>query len=193
MRTWLKPERMAALNVSPTQVRQALAANNYLSAVGQTKGSLVQVNLTAATDLKSVDEFKQARRPPARRHARAPRGRRRRRPRRRGHTTRTCVLAAERAVFMGIWVLPNANSLDVIARVRDEMKHDPDASCRPACRRAIGLRLDAVHRQRIHEVVHTLIETLLIVVVVIFLFLGSLRSVLVPVVAIPSRSSAPYS
>src|SRR5512139_682642 len=58
MRIWLKPDRMAALNVSPAQVRQALAANNFLAAVGQTKGALVQVNLTANTDLRSVPEFK---------------------------------------------------------------------------------------------------------------------------------------
>src|SRR5437868_12087103 len=51
MRVWLKPDRLAALNVSPAQVRAALAANNYLAAVGQTKGQLVQVNLTANTDL----------------------------------------------------------------------------------------------------------------------------------------------
>src|SRR5215470_14920553 len=59
MRIWLKPDRMAALNVSPAQVRQALAQNNYLAAVGQTKGSLVQVNLTANTDLRSPEEFEQ--------------------------------------------------------------------------------------------------------------------------------------
>jgi len=58
MRIWLKPERMAAYNISPAQVRKALAANNFLAAVGQTKGSLVQVNLTANTDLRSVPEFK---------------------------------------------------------------------------------------------------------------------------------------
>jgi len=57
MRIWLKPDRMAALNISPAQVRQALAANNYLAAIGQTKGSLVQVNLTANTDLRSAGEF----------------------------------------------------------------------------------------------------------------------------------------
>src|SRR5947209_16510238 len=57
MRIWLKPDRMAALNVSPAQVQRALAANNYLSAVAQTKGELVQVNLTANTDLRSVEEF----------------------------------------------------------------------------------------------------------------------------------------
>src|SRR5436309_15983007 len=59
MRVWLKPDKMAALNVSPAQVRQALAANNYLAAVGQTKGQLVQVNLTANTDLRSPQEFEQ--------------------------------------------------------------------------------------------------------------------------------------
>ena len=58
MRIWLKPARMASLNISPAQVRAALAANNYLAAVGQTKGSLIQVNLTANTDLRSVDDFK---------------------------------------------------------------------------------------------------------------------------------------
>src|SRR5580693_9722120 len=58
IRAWLKADRMAALNVSPSQVRAALAANNYLAAVGTTKGALVQVNLTASTDLRSVDEFK---------------------------------------------------------------------------------------------------------------------------------------
>src|SRR5271165_4785118 len=56
IRAWLKPARMAALNVSPAQVRQALSSNNYLSAVGQTKGQLVQVNLTATTDLQNVDD-----------------------------------------------------------------------------------------------------------------------------------------
>src|SRR5690242_14267318 len=58
IRAWLKPDRMAALNVSPAQVRQALGSNNYLSAVGQTKGQLLQVNLSASTDLKSVEDFR---------------------------------------------------------------------------------------------------------------------------------------
>src|SRR5712672_1720863 len=57
MRIWLKPERLAAMNISPNQVRDALAANNFLSAVGRTKGSLVQINLTANTDLRSREEF----------------------------------------------------------------------------------------------------------------------------------------
>ncbi|HSQ85536.1 MAG TPA: efflux RND transporter permease subunit, partial [Desulfobacterales bacterium] len=183
MRIWLKPERMAALNISPVQVRQALAANNYLAAVGQTKGSLVQVNLTANTDLRSVEEFKRL---IIREQS--------------GATIRLedigdVVLGAEdydaevhfsgqTAVFMGIWPLPNANSLDVIRRVRTEMagvqKDLP-----------IGMEgriaYDATNYidNAIHEVLKTLSETLLIVIIIIFLFLGSLRSAFIPVVAIP--------
>src|SRR5437868_7253031 len=113
MRVWLKPDKMAALNVSPAQVRQALAANNYLAAVGQTKGQLVQVNLTANTDLKSAQEFEQM---VVRQGG--------------GATVRLrdvadVVLGAEdydtvvnftgqTAVFIGVCSLPNANSLDVI-------------------------------------------------------------------------------
>ena len=59
MRIWLKPDRMAALNISPVQVRQALAANNFLAALGQSKGAFIQVNLTANTNLKTAEEFRQ--------------------------------------------------------------------------------------------------------------------------------------
>jgi multidrug efflux pump len=183
MRIWLKPDRMAALNVSPVQIRQALASNNYLAAVGQTKGSLVQVNLTANTDLRSVQEFQQL-------VVRE----------REGAIVRLgdladVVLGAEdydttvnfsgqTAVFVGVWALPNANSLDVIRRVRTEMgalqKEIPEQ-----IQARIAYDGTAYIQSAIDEVERTLAETLLIVVVVIFLFLGSLRSVLVPVVAIP--------
>src|ERR1700758_4539302 len=59
MRVWLKPDRMAALGISPSQVHDALAANNYLSALGSTRGTMTSVNLVANTDLKTADEFKQ--------------------------------------------------------------------------------------------------------------------------------------
>ncbi len=183
MRIWLKPDRLAALGVSPAQVRQALAANNYLAAVGQTKGALVQVNLTANTDLRSVKEFKQL---VIRERA--------------GSVVRLSdvadvVLGAEdydssvaftgqTAVFMGIWPLPNANTLDVIGKVRAEM-----ASIQKELPAQITGRIafdgTTYIRSAIDDVVRTLVETLLIVVLVIFLFLGSFRSVLVPVVAIP--------
>jgi multidrug efflux pump len=183
MRVWLKPDRMAALNISPAQLRQALAANNYLAAVGQTRGALVQVNLTTNTDLRSVQEFKQL---IVRQDG--------------GAVVRLSdvadvVLGAEdsdtevnftgqTAVFIGIWALPNANSLDVIKRIRVEMA---------ALQKEVPEQLHAevafdgteYIQNALDEVVGTLLETLLIVVLVIFLFLGSVRSILIPVVAIP--------
>ena len=183
MRIWLKPDRMAALDVSPAQIRRALTQNNYLAAVGQTKGALVQVNLTTNTDLRSVKEFQQM----AIRE-------------KNGAVVRLSdvadvVLGAEdydsavnfsgqTAVFVGIWALPNANSLDVIKRVRAEMtalqKEIPEQ-----IKAVIAYDATSYIQSAIHDVESTLRDTLLIVIVVIFLFLGSLRSVLVPVVAIP--------
>jgi multidrug efflux pump len=183
MRIWLKPDRMAALNISPAQVRRALAGNNYLSAVGRTKGSLVTVNLTANTDLKTVEEFEQlVLRESGGAFVRL-------------KDIADVVLGAEdydsavrfsgeQAVFMGIWVLPNANTLDVIRAVREEL--DKIKAELPAGLEAgVGYDSTVYITDAIREVLKTLAETLLIVVIVIFLFLGNLRAVLVPVVAIP--------
>jgi multidrug efflux pump len=183
MRIWLKADRLAALGISPNEVRQALAANNFLSAIGRTKGSLVQVNLTANTDLRSVEEFENLV------------------LRQNGDTlvrlrdVAEVALGAEdydaevrftgeRAVFMGVWVLPNANSLDVIKRAREEMtaiqKDLPTGLTGRVAYDATKYIDDAIR-----EVIKTLTETLVIVAIVIFLFLGSLRSVLIPLIAIP--------
>ncbi|UCF90239.1 MAG: efflux RND transporter permease subunit [Desulfobacterales bacterium] len=183
MRIWLKPERMAALNISPVQVRQALAANNFLAAVGQTKGSLVQVNLTANTDLRSVGEFRRL-------VIREQNG-----AIVRLEDIADVVLGAEdydtevrfsgeTAVFMGIWPLPNANSLDVIRRVRVEME-SIQKGLPSGMQARVAYDATAYINNAIHEVIKTLSETLLIVMVIIFLFLGSLRSAFIPVVAIP--------
>jgi len=183
MRIWLKPERMAALNISPVQVRQALSANNVLSALGRTKGSLIQVNLTADTNLTSVGEFKSM-------VIREQDG-----AIVRLEDIAEVALGAEdydaevrfsgqTAVFMGIWPLPNANSLDVIKRLRIEMEAiQKDLSGGLQAR--IAYDATAYIDNAIKEVIKTLSETLLIVVIVIFLFLGSLRSALIPVIAIP--------
>ena len=183
MRIWLKPERMAALGISPAEVRQALEANNYLSAVGSTKGSMISVNLVANTDLRSRQEFEQLV------------------VKQEGSTivrladVADVVLGAESyeenvrfdgetATFMGVWVLPNANSLEVIKRVRAEM---PELQRLLPAGMKSGIPYDATEyiNDAIHEVIKTLIETILIVIVVIYFFIGSLRSVLVPIVAIP--------
>src|SRR5467141_1481626 len=118
MRIWLKPDQMAAHGIAPSAVHDALARNNYLSALGHTKGSMVSVNLVANTDLRTPQEFRQL--------VVKEQG---------GVVVRLgdiadVVLGAENyeqdirfngesATFMGVWVLPTANSLEVIAKVRE--------------------------------------------------------------------------
>jgi multidrug efflux pump len=183
MRIWLKPERMAALGISPAQVREALAANNYLAALGSTKGALVQTRLAANTDLQSPEDF------------------RRLVVYQRDDTIvrlediADVELGAEdydtlvrysgrTAVFAGVFPQPNANVIDVMDGVRaalSELQRDMPAGLDAS----IGYDASEYVSDAIQEVTFTLIETLLIVIVVIFLFLGSVRSVLVPVLAIP--------
>ena len=183
MRIWLKPEKMAAMGISASQVRDALAQNNYLSTLGKTKGSMVSVNLVANTNLQTPEEF---RRLVVKEHQ--------------GDVVRLgdiadVVLGAENyeqdvrfdgkgATFMGIWVLPTANSLEVIRRVRDAM---PGIQAQLPAGIKAGIPYDSTEyiQNAIHEVLKTLAETLLIVIFVIFLFLGSVRAVIIPVVAIP--------
>jgi multidrug efflux pump len=183
MRIWLKPQEMAARGVSPSDVHDALSRNNYLSALGSTKGSMVSVNLIANTDLRTPEEFRQMVV-----------------KQQNGVVVRLgeiadVVLGAENydqdvrfngetATFMGIWVLPTANSLEVIRNVRQAL---PGIQAQLPTGMKLGVPYDSTEyiQDAINEVLHTLVETLLIVVVVIFLFLGSFRSVLIPVIAIP--------
>ena len=183
MRIWLKPDKMAALGISPSELREALARNNYLSALGRTKGSMVSVNLVANTDLSTPEEFRQL---VVKKD--------------KGVIVRLgeiadVVLGAENyeedvrfngetATFMGVWVLPTANSLDVVRGVREVM---PDIEAQAPAGMKVGIPYDstAYIEDAINEVLRTLTETLLIVIVVIFLFLGSVRAVIIPIVAIP--------
>jgi multidrug efflux pump len=183
MRVWLKPDQMAAHGISPSDLREALASNNYLSALGRTKGSMVSVNLIANTDLRTAEEFRQL---VVKEQD--------------GVVVRLgdvadVVLGAENydedvrfngetAVFMGVWVLPTANSLDVIDSVRAAM---PAVQAQLPVGMKAGIPYDSTEyiKDAIREVLTTLSETLLIVVAVIFLFLGSVRGVIIPVVAIP--------
>src|SRR5437867_6311289 len=183
MRIWLKPDKMAALGISPSAVRDALARNNYLSALGRTKGSMVSVNLVANTDLRTPEEFRQLVV-----------------KEKDGVVVRLGEIAdvvlgaedyesdvrfnGETAVFMGVWVLPTANSLDVIRSVRQAM---PGIEAQVPAGMKVGIPYDSTEyiQDAINEVLTTLTETLLIVIVVIFLFLGSVRAVIIPIVAIP--------
>ena len=183
MRIWLKPDKMAALGISPSAVRDALSRNNYLSALGSTKGSMVSVNLVANTNLTTPEEFRQLVVKEDK-----------------GVVVRLGEIAdvvlgaqnydsevrfnGETATFMGIWVLPTANSLEVIKNVREAI---PGIRAQLPEGMKVGIPYDSTKyiQDAINEVLRTLTETLLIVIVVIFLFLGSFRSVLIPVVAIP--------
>lgn len=183
LRVWLNPLKLAAYGLTATDVSSALSNNDYISGLGTTKGQMVQVNLTAATSLHSLDEFralvvKQIN----------------------GANVKlsdlgTVTLGSEdydtsvsfngkRAVYIGIQVAPAANLLDVIKGVRavypDIKAQQPD-----------GLNSEIIYdstefvNSSIEEVLHTLLEALMIVFVVVFAFLGSWRSVLIPMVAIP--------
>jgi multidrug efflux pump len=183
MRVWLDPRRMAARGISPSEVHDALAANNYLAALGATKGSMTSVNLVANTNLQTADEFKQLV------------------VKQQGNDVvrlgdiADVILGAETydqevsfngqtAVFIGIFVLPTANTLDVMKRVRAEL---PEIQAQLPSGMTAGVPYDSSEyiQTAIDEVLKTLTETLLIVILVIFLFLGSVRGVIIPVVAIP--------
>ncbi len=183
MRIWLSPDKMAALNVSPSAVRRALEANNYAAAVGQTKGKLVQLDISANTDLKSVEEMEQL---VVREYQ--------------GTLVRLRDIAkvelgaeeydldvrfsSKRAVFMGTWVAPTASSLEVIRGVRAEMEKI-QRELPTGMQGEVAFDSTVYIESAMQDVVHTLTETVLIVALVIFVFIGSLRSVIVPLVAIP--------
>jgi len=183
LRAWLDPAKMAAHGITASDVNASLASNNYLAAVGSSKGQAVTVDLTANSNLHSVDEFKQL----AIKQVN-------------GAIVRlqdvaTVSLGSEsydfnvafsgkRSVFIGIKVAPDANVLDVAKRVRDAF---PDIQSQLPSGLTGQIVYDGTEfvNSSINEVVKTLVEALLIVTLVIFLFLGSLRAVIIPVIAMP--------
>ncbi|MGH8822625.1 MAG: efflux RND transporter permease subunit, partial [Rhodoferax sp.] len=183
LRAWLDASRMAAFGVTAADVSNALAANNYLAALGQSKNDMVTVPLNANTSLHSVDEFKHLAIKSAN-----------------GAIVRlqdvaTVTLGSEnydfnvafngvRSVFVGIKVAPEANILTVADSVR---KAFPDIQSQLPASLTGKIVYDSTDfiNSSIHEVVKTLVEALLIVTIVIYLFLGTLRAVVVPVIAMP--------
>jgi multidrug efflux pump len=183
LRAWLDPQKLAAHGLTATDVTAALAANDFISGIGNTKGQMVQVNLTASTGLHSANEFrnlviKQTNGAVVRLQDVA-----------------NVTLGAEdyesevgfdgkQAVYIGIQVAPAANLLEVVRNVR---KIWPDIQAQLPR----GLNGEIVYdstefvNTAIYEVVLSLVEALVIVTLVVFLFLGSVRSSLIPTVAIP--------
>jgi multidrug efflux pump len=183
MRVWIDPDRLAAHNLSPGDVFAALRRNNYLAAVGQTKGNLVQVSLLANTDLRSTGEFENLIVTD-----------------RDGAVVRLSDVARvelgseepdmiakfndEEAVYLGVWPTIGSNEIEVSHRLHAEIARiqptlPPDIQLRVAYDATIFMQ-DALK-----EITKTLIETILIVGLVVFLFLGSIRTALVPLVAMP--------
>src|SRR5579863_8085186 len=183
LRAWLDPQRLAAFGLTASDVSAALTTNDYISGIGNTKGQMVQVNLTASTSLHSAEEFKNLVIKQVN-----------------GALVRikdvaTVTLGAEdyetevgfdgkQAVYIGIKVAPSANLLDVIQGIHDVF---------PGIQALLphGLNGEIIYdstefvNSSIHEVIRSLAEALIIVTVVVFLFLGSLRSSMIPIVAIP--------
>jgi len=183
MRVWIDPERLAALGLAPGDVYAALQRNNYLAAVGQTKGNLVQVNLLANTDLRSTAEFNDlivAERQGAIVRlsdvARVELGAE--------EADMVAKYGEREAVYLGVWPLVGVNEIEVAHRLRDEMER-----IRPGLPADIDMQMayDATvfMEDALKEITKTLSETILIVGLVVFLFMGSIRTALVPLVAMP--------
>ena len=183
MRIWIDPDKLAALNLAPGDIHAALQRNNYLAAVGQTKGDLVQVNLLANTDLRTPEEFKNL--VVAERNGAIVRL---------SDVARVELGAEEadfitkfsdkEAVYLGVWPIVGSNEIEVANRLHAEM-----ARIRPTLPADIDMQMayDATvfMTDALHEIGKTLIETILIVGLVVFLFMGSIRTALVPLVAMP--------
>jgi multidrug efflux pump len=183
MRIWLKPQKMASLGVTAAQVRRVLSENNVQAAVGSTRGQMISVDLTAQTDVSTEAAFRELV------------------VKRTDNTTvrigdiadvelgaedydSSVFFNGQPATFIGINTAPGTNVLDVIAGVR-EIYPEIVRQMPTGLQSQIPYDSTEYIEDSINEVVKTLLEAILIVVVVIFAFLGSLRSVVIPVVAVP--------
>jgi multidrug efflux pump len=183
MRVWLDPARMAARGISADDVAQAIRSNNFQAAPGQRKGYFTVTNVTADTGLTSVDQFremvvkaKNGSLVRLRDIASVDLG---------PQSTDTVVsMNGEHAVFVGIQVTPTGNPLSVVKAVR-AMQPAIERTLPPGVAMKIAYDGTVFIQSSIDEVVRTLLEAALIVIVVIFLFLGSPRSVAIPIVTIP--------
>lgn len=183
MRVWLNPTKMAEFNITPLQVYQALESNNYISATGYTKSPYIQINISTATDLHTIDEFKNlvvanynGTLIRLKDIAKVELGS--------VNYSATNIFNGKEAIVLGIFTTPTANPLTVvdnIYKILPSMKSQLPS----AMKMKVAYDRTTYIRTSIDEVVKTVLETLIVVIAVIFLFLGSYRSVIIPVIAIP--------
>lgn len=182
-RIWLDPARMAGRNVSPDDVAAAIRANNFQAAAGQSKGYFIVSNVTTNTDLQSIDQFR-------RMTVKAKDG---------GFvrlediatvelgaqsTDSSVSLSGQQAIFIGVQSTPQGNPLNIVKGVRG-LFPEIERNLPPSLKMRVAYDSTKFIQSSIDEVRNTLVEAVIIVVVVIFLFLASLRSVIIPVVTIP--------
>ncbi|MGQ0620969.1 MAG: efflux RND transporter permease subunit [Panacagrimonas sp.] len=183
IRVWLKSDRLVAHNITAGEVQDALRKQNFLSALGETMGAFIKISLTARTELRTPEEFRQL-------------------VIKSGETgvvrlgdvadvslgaetyERSSNYKGKPAVFLAIKTRPDANALDTITRVLAAME-GIEARLPEGVYTEIAYDATTYIREAISEVQKTLIEAVLIVVVVIFLFLGSVRSALIPALTVP--------
>lgn len=183
MRIWLDPAKLAGYNLTASDIAQALANNDFISAVGRSDGTMFTVNLKADTGLTTVDQFRKL-------IVKSQNGI----IIRLGDIAKVTLGATnydsavsfngQAAIYIGIQIAPGANLLDVIKRVRAEFPNIVNNLPKGLDARIVHDSSDFVSSS-IHEVIYSLTEALIIVTAVIFLFLGSIRSVIIPVVAMP--------
>ncbi|MBX9924878.1 MAG: efflux RND transporter permease subunit, partial [Hyphomicrobiaceae bacterium] len=183
MRIWLDPVRMAGRGVSAADINVAIAANNFQAAAGQTKGYLIVSNVSTNTDLNDVEQFK-------RMTVKAKDG-----GLVRLEDVATVELAAQsadasvalngqHAIFIGVQSTPQGNPLNIVRGVR-ALFPDIERNLPPALKMTVAYDSTKFIQSSIDEVQKTLIEAVVIVIIVIYLFLASFRSVIIPVVTIP--------
>ncbi len=183
MRVWLDPARMAARGISATDVALAIRANNFQTAPGQQKGYFTIANITANTDLQSVDQFREM-------VVKASEG-----ALIRLKDIATISLDAQcfdaavtmdgqNAVFIGVQPTPSGNPLTMVAGVRKKLEKIRN-TLPPTLKMSIAYDASRFIQASIDDVIWTLGMAVGVVVVVIFLFLGSMRTVLIPIVTIP--------
>ena len=183
MRIWLDPVRMASLGVTANDVRTALAANNFTSAAGEVKSDYTQISVNALTSLDSAKAFSKlviaahgdalVRLGDVSKIELGPQS-----------SDSSSVFDGLKAVFIGVYGTPEANPLTVIDGVRAII---PSIQSQLPAGLQATIAYDSTKfiRASIYEVAKTLIEAAAIVIVVIFLFLGNLRSTFIPIVTIP--------
>ncbi|HID3655563.1 TPA: MexW/MexI family multidrug efflux RND transporter permease subunit [Serratia marcescens] len=183
MRLWLASDRLAGRGLTAADVADAVRRNNYQAAPGKVKGQYVVANVRVNTDLTSVEEFRNLV------------------VRNDGNglvrlkdvgtvelgaaaTETSALMDGEPAVFLGVFPTPTGNPLVIVDGIRHLMPAI-DKMQPPGVKMALAFETARFIQASIDEVVHTLLEALAIVVAVIYLCLGSLRTVLIPVVTIP--------